>query len=353
MNRPVSTLFGRYVCNPLKVLANDGIHPVGKTLLEQHGFQVLSERIAQRHLIEFINQEQLTGIIVRSRTEIRKHLIDSCPHLRFIGRGGNGIDNIDVEYAKQKGLTVITTPSASAQSVAELVMTHLFNMTRLVYQSNRRMPREGATEFHVLKRQYEQGRELRGKTLGIVGFGRIGQATAAYALGCGMKILAHDMHIQKASIPIEIEGAPSVEIPIQTTSLEDVLSRSEFITIHVPRQDRDRHVIGRAEIRQMKPGVCLMNLARGGLLDEEALIEALRTGQVAHAALDVFENEPAPRQALLQHPRISLTPHIGAGTIEAQERIGVELANQIIQYVMTIRRERPQDWRPRTVFLAS
>ena len=311
-----------------KILANDGIDAQGKAILEKAGFTVVAEKVAQENLAKAINENDYVGLTVRSATKVRKDVIDACPNLKLIGRGGVGMDNIDVEHAKSKGIEVVNTPAASSHSVAELVFAHLFVMVRFLYDSNRQMPVVGNTQFDALKKKYAKGAELKGKTLGIIGFGRIGQSVAKIALGCGMKVIAYDPFTSEASLEIEIIGAGKVTAKIKTQSLEEVLENSDFITLHVP----GGKAITKKEIALMKNGVCLVNAARGGVIDEADLIEALNSGKVAHAALDVFENEPTPDNKILNHPKISLTPHIGAATEEAQERIGIELAEKIIGF---------------------
>jgi D-3-phosphoglycerate dehydrogenase / 2-oxoglutarate reductase len=310
-----------------RILANDGIDAQGKALLEKAGFTVITEKVDQTDLSNAINEHKYIGLTVRSATKVRKDVIDACPGLKLIGRGGVGMDNIDVDYARNKGLEVVNTPAASSHSVAELVFAHLFNCVRFLYESNRQMPLVGDTQFDTLKKKFAKGIELKGKTIGIVGFGRIGQAVAKIALGCGMKVLAYDPFLQEALIYIDIDGVPEkISVRIPTVSFEKLLAESDFITLHVP----GGKVITRNEISQMKQGVILVNAARGGVIDETDLIEGLNSGKIAHAALDVFENEPVPNKAILSHPKISLTPHIGAATEEAQERIGIELAELII-----------------------
>lgn len=314
----------------MKILANDGISPSGKNKLEANGFTVVTTNVPQEQLADAINNEGYVGLLVRSATTARKELIDACPGLRFIGRGGVGMDNIDVDYARSKGINVFNTPASSSLSVAELVIGQLFDMVRMVYDSNRRMPLEGLAEFKTLKKKYGKGAELRGKTLGVIGFGRIGRAVASYALGCGMKVLAHDRTPLGKPVELHIEGHGKLEINVPYVELEELLAQSDLITLHVPKQDGGTAVLGAAELAKCKPGVYLVNTARGGSIDEDALLAALESGQVTAAALDVFENEPTPREALLKHPRISLTPHVGAATVEAQDRIGEELADNIL-----------------------
>ncbi|RPD93016.1 3-phosphoglycerate dehydrogenase [Aureibaculum marinum] len=311
------------------VLANDGIAKSGVTALENAGFKVDLTTVAQEQLIDYINKNEISVLLVRSATKVRKDLIDACPSLKIIGRGGVGMDNIDVEYAKSKGLHVINTPAASSHSVAELVFAHLFGMVRFLYDSNRNMPLEGDSKFKDLKKAYAKGVELKGKTLGVFGFGRIGQATAKIALGVGMKVVAFDPFIESANVKLDFYDGQSVNFKIDTISKEDLLKQSDFISLHVPAQKE--YIISSKEFELMKDGACIVNAARGGVLDEIALVKAIENGKIAHAALDVFEKEPTPEIQLLMNPNISLTPHIGAATSEAQDRIGSELAEQIVK----------------------
>lgn len=311
----------------MKVLANDGISTSGVEALEAYGYEVLTTNVAQEQLVNFINDESVSVLLVRSATTVRKDLIDACPELKIIGRGGVGMDNIDVEYAREKGLSVINTPAASSASVAELVFAHLYGCVRFLHDSNRNMPLEGETKFKALKKNYAGGSELRGKTLGVIGFGRIGQETAKIGLGVGMNVLAYDKFIDKAYVEVKLFNGSSIEVPITISSMEEVLSQSDFISLHVPAQDKP--VIGKEELDIMKEGAGLVNAARGGVIDEVALVAALDSGKLSFAGLDTFENEPTPEMKLLMHSKISLTPHIGAATNEAQDRIGTELADQI------------------------
>ncbi len=313
----------------MKVLANDGIATSGIVALEKAGYEVLLNTVAQEQLAKYIDDNQIDVLLVRSATQVRKDLIDACPSLKIIGRGGVGMDNIDVEYAKDKGIKVINTPAASSHSVAELVFAHLFGMVRFLHDSNQNMPLEGDSKFKELKKAYAKGVELKGKTLGILGFGRIGQATAKVGLGVGMRVVAYDPFIDSAHIEIDFFDGQEVNFTIDTISKEAVLEQADFISLHVPAQDD--YVISTKEFEIMKDGVGIVNAARGGVIDEKALIEAIESGKVSNAALDVFENEPTPEIKLLMNPKISLTPHIGAATQEAQTRIGEELAEQIIK----------------------
>ena len=314
----------------MKILANDGISDEGKRALETAGYIVVTDKVDQSELATKINQENYEIVLVRSATTVRKEVIDACPGLKLIGRGGVGMDNIDVTYAREKGLKVINTPASSSQSVAELVMGQMFSISRFLHDSYKNMEHG---DFNTLKKNYAKGIELRGKTLGIIGFGRIGQSLASYALAIGMNVKAlelqtRDVEISLAEIPGY--GTPKVKIKIES-DWTNALPQCDFISVHVPKQANGEAVIGEKEFSLMKRGVRLINAARGGVIDENDLLTALEKGIVSYTALDVFENEPTPNKQLLNHPKIAATPHIGAATLEAQDRIGLELAHQIIE----------------------
>lgn len=311
----------------MKILANDGISQSGVEALEKGGFEIITTNVAQEQLENYINENNIVGLLVRSATTVRKELIDKCPSLKLIGRGGVGMDNIDVEYARSKGLSVINTPAASSHSVAELVFSHLFSCVRFLHDSNRNMPLEGDSNFKKLKKNYSKGTELKGKTLGVIGFGRIGQETAKIALGIGMNVLYHDKFVDSVKINLEFIQNQKVSFEFKSSNLDDLLANSDFISLHVPAQ-KD-YVMGKKEFEKMKSGAGIINAARGGVINEEDLLTCIDNGHISFAALDTFENEPNPAIKVLMNPKISLTPHIGAATSEAQDRIGLELAEQI------------------------
>ncbi|MEY4903004.1 MAG: hypothetical protein RLZZ292_819 [Bacteroidota bacterium] len=315
----------------IKILVNDGIHADGKLLLEEAGYQVDTDKVAQEDLLTVL--PSYDAIIVRSATKVRKALIDACPNLKLIARGGVGLDNIDVEYAVSKGIKVVNTPGASSQAVAELAMGHIFTLSRSLHQSNRAMAIRGAQDFKTLKSTYSKGFQLRGKTLAIVGFGRIGQELARLAIGIGMKVMPVDLFVNEAEISLNPYGYSDVRfaIKVQTVPMQEALKKADFVSVHIPFSG-GKAVIGADEIAVMKKGSYLLNTARGGAIDEDALLAALNSGHIAGAALDVFVNEPTPRKELLEHPNISLTPHTGAETKEAQVNIGQELADQLIAF---------------------
>lgn len=309
----------------MKILVNDGIEHIGKQLLEAACFEVDMNKIDQSDLINKL--PEYDAICVRSATKVRKELIDACPNLKAIGRGGVGLDNIDVEYAKSKGIAVINTPAASSRSVGELAMAHMLGLSRFLHLANRQMPETGNTQFNELKKAYSKGAELEGKTLGIIGLGRIGMETARCGLGMGMNIVAYDPFVSEVTLHVG-PRALEFQTTIQTESLDKLLATADYISLHIPSVGKA--ILGKEEFEKMKTGVFVINCSRGGTIDEDALIHALNSGKVAAAGLDVFDNEPTPRMDILSHPHISLTPHIGASTEEAQNKIGEELAQKMI-----------------------
>ncbi|MBK9148232.1 MAG: D-2-hydroxyacid dehydrogenase [Flavobacteriales bacterium] len=315
----------------MRIHANDGISAAAKARLQEEGFNVTTEHVPQEQLADYLNKEKVDVLLVRSATKARRDLIDACPGIRLIGRGGVGLDNIDVAHARNKNIPVVNTPASSSISVAELVIAHLFTLMRSLHKSNRRMPGEGMSKFKELKKEYEKGFELRGKTLGIIGFGRIGQWTARYALGCGMKVIYADNHATADAIELEVGGVP-VRVPVKMVPLDELLKQSDAVSLHVPAQKDGRPVLGKRELGLMKAGAVLVNTARGGSADEDELLAAIKEGRLRGAALDVFVNEPEPRADVLAEPGLSLSPHIGAATAEAQGRVGDELVERILAW---------------------
>jgi len=311
-----------------KILINDGIHATGLKMLQDAGFDVNTNNIPQDELPTKL--QDYAAICVRSATKVRKDLIDACPNLKFIGRGGVGMDNIDVDYARSKGLAVCNTPAASSRSVAELAFGHLLSVNRFLYKANQEMPSKGTTEFKALKKAYSKGQEIEGKTMGIIGFGRIGQEAAKMALGLQMKVLAVDPFIKEAELKINIHDQ-SVNVKINTVPMDEMLANADAITLHIPFTGKP--ALGADEFNKMKDGVIIINAARGGTIDEDALLAALNSGKVSAAGLDVFTDEPKPRADLLNHANVSCTPHTGASTAQAQEKIGIELSQQLIDHL--------------------
>ena len=311
----------------MKILANDGISESGKNKLEEYGFEVDLTKVSQEQLVSYINDNHIVVILVRSATQVRADIIDNCPSIKIIGRGGVGMDNIDVDYAKSKGINVINTPAASSKSVAELVFSHLFGCVRFLHESNRSMPLDGDSKFKDLKKSFAKGTELAGKTIGIIGFGRIGQEVAKIGIGVGMDIIFYDKYNQQADINLNFFDGQNLTFKLNSSSFEEVLSNSDFITIHIPASDN--YIIDSNEFEKMKDGSGILNLSRGGIINEDELIKNIESGKISFAAIDTFEGEPNPSIKILMNPNISLTPHIGAATNEAQDRIGVELAEKI------------------------
>ncbi|MBK5286266.1 MAG: D-2-hydroxyacid dehydrogenase [Bacteroidia bacterium] len=320
-----------------RILANDGIDSAGKKILESAGHEVVTEKVTQEKLSEAL--KNFEAILVRSATQVRKENIDAVPNLKLIGRAGVGMDNIDVKYAQEKGIKVVNTPAASSQSVAELVFAHLFTMARFIHDSNRAMPLSDTKEkFNSLKKKYSDGVELSGKTIGIIGAGMIGRSVAKMAAGLGMNIIFHDTIIKDVKFEMNFHPAVSSEkisFSFQCVPLEKLLAESDFITLHIPFPKGTPAVIASKEFALMKTGAGIVNTARAGVVSETDLLTALLSGKVAYAALDVFEGEPVVSNEIRSHAKISLSPHIGGSTREAQERIGIELAEKVVEFFRT------------------
>ncbi|MBK6363231.1 MAG: D-2-hydroxyacid dehydrogenase [Saprospiraceae bacterium] len=309
----------------MKVLVNDGIEESGKKIMEEAGIFVDTNSVSQEKLSEVL--PQYDAICVRSNTKVRKDLIDLCPNLKAIGRGGVGLDNIDVEYAKSKGIAVINTPAASSRSVAELVFAHALSVSRFLHMAHKEMPVSGHDQFSTLKKNYAAGFEMTGKTMGVFGLGKIGQELVSIALGFGMDVLAYDPFVPSVDIQI---GSPSLGMKHQIISTNKlaVLRNSDYISLHIPALDTP--ILDEEAFAIMKEGVIIINASRGESVDEEALLKYLDNGKIAMAGLDVFMGEPKPDERLLHHPKISTSPHIGASTLEAQNKIGIELGKKMV-----------------------
>lgn len=318
----------------IRILANDGIDAAGSKIFADAGFEVVTEKVSQENLSQAL--KKFDAVLVRSATQVRQEQIDAAPNLKLIGRAGVGMDNIDVKYARGKGLAVINTPAASSQSVAELVFAHLFTGVRYLQDANRNMPAcDSKEKFDKLKKSYSAGIELRGKTLGIIGAGQIGKSAAAIAVGLGMNVILH--RLNNEDVPVELNFHPAlgksrIIVTFKCVTFTKLLIESDFITLHVPFPKGSTPVIGKKEFDLMKTGVGIVNTARGGVVSETDLIEALNNGKVGFAGMDVFEGEPLINEALRNHPKVSLSPHIGGSTKEAQERIGIELAAKVVEY---------------------
>lgn len=314
----------------MKVLANDGISKTGELALKEAGIEILNNRVAQDHVINFINENNVDVLLVRSATKVRQDLIDACPGLQIIGRGGIGMDNIDVDYAKSKGIQVINTPTASSKSVAELVFAHFFSLARFLHESNRLMPLEGETHFDAMKKSFSNAYELSGKTLGVIGFGSIGQEVVKMGIALGMKVKVLTRKPKTKTLSLSFFDGQMVSFEIESTNDVDIFYKeTDFISINTPKTNE--YIIDTQQFEKMKDGVYIVNTARGGVINEVSLLDFIESGKVAGAALDVFENEPTPELILLMNPSLSLSPHIGGNTVDAQEKIGLELAEQIIK----------------------
>jgi len=297
----------------MKILVADGISAQGADIMKAAGLEVVIQKYSPEELVQ--NIVNYDAILVRSATKVTKEVIDAGKNLKAIARGGVGLDNIDVAYAKEKGIPVLNTPGASSISVAELAIAHMFAVSRFLNLSNTEM-RQGKWP----KKEYAKGMELTGKTLGLIGIGNIGKEVAKRALGLSMKVIAHDPWVKETGMDVQL------------VSKDEVLKNSDFISLHIPFIKAEGPSITANEFAKMKDGVVLINCARGGVVKETDLLDALNSGKVKYAGIDVFENEPPTeaQTALINHPHVSVTPHIGAQTDEAQDRVGTEIAEKLV-----------------------
>lgn len=294
----------------MKVLICDPTDPAALQIIKDAGIEVVDRSdITPEELLEEIPEYEC--MVVRSRTKVRTDVIDAADNLKAIVRAGVGLDNIDVAYARENGIQVLNTPSASTQSVAELTIGYLLALARNIPQMTRSM-RDGKWEKKSFK-----GIEISGKTLGLIGSGRIGQAVAQRAIALGMTVIAFDPYI---------EELPNVEL----VEFEDLLARADFISLHVPHNNETHHILDAEAFSKMKDGVRIVNCGRGGTIDEDALYDALKKGKAAGAALDVFEQEPPKGTRLFSLDSVIGSPHVGAGTFEAKERVGQVAAQKVI-----------------------
>jgi D-3-phosphoglycerate dehydrogenase len=296
------------------ILIADGLETAGQHILAQGGDVSDQNGISPADLSASLNQYD--ALIVRSRTRVTADLLAAAPRLKVVGRAGVGVDNIDLAAAQARGVIVVNSPTATTLAVAELTLALMLDLARLTPAADAKM------KAGVWDKKNLVGAELYGKTIGIIGVGNIGGAVASRAAAFGMAVIGYD-----AWLPAERVRANGA----QPASLPELYARADYISLHVPLTPETRGMIGAAAIAQMKPGVRIVCAARGGVIDEAALLDALGSGRVAGAGLDVFEQEPPGASPLVLHPRVVATPHIGAQTQEAQERAAVDIAGEILR----------------------
>ncbi|MDN3594278.1 NAD(P)-dependent oxidoreductase [Zunongwangia endophytica] len=310
----------------MNILVTDGLAQAAVSQLTEAGFNVLSVKVAQAQLKEYINAKNIEGIISRS-TYIENEIVDECPQLKFIAVIGDHKILDSVARTEKNGIQMITASASASRSVAELVFAHLLGGSRYLHHANRTMPLEGDMSFKDLRNFYAGGIELKDKTLGIIGLGKVGHEVAKIALGFGMKVIATDPNVAESNVQLEIQEQ-TVNIKLETVSLEEVLKNSDVVSVSVSTQKTA--LLGAKEIAMMKPEAGIINISNGKAIDEEALIAALEEAKLKFAGLDTFENEPTPAIKLLMNERISLTPHIGSLTGVATENAGEQIAKDII-----------------------
>ena len=302
----------------MNILVNDGLDQEAIQALKDAGHTVYTDTIPQTELIDWINTHNIECLMVRSATKVKADVLSACPGLKYVGRAGVGVDNIDLESAKQNGTTVFNTPTASSRSVAELVMGMIYSWSRNIHYANMLLQSDN---FKTLKKELEDiSFEISGKTLGIIGFGSIGREVQKLATANGMRVLIHDPYL-----PEELEHI--------TCTKDQLLSESDFVTVHI---SGSTEVLNMDDFNKMKNTAVVINASRGGCINEEDLLQAVNHDILGGACLDTFMNEPAPMPELVNHPWILVTPHIGGATVEAQGKIGMELVNKLADLTETI-----------------
>ncbi len=312
----------------MKVLANDGISKTTKKTLEDAGIEILDQRVAQEHLARIMNENNVDVLLVKNATKVSRQLIDAVPSLKIIGKAGEGWDNVDVSYAREKGISMISAPEGLSRSAAEMVFAHFLSLARFLHESNRMMPLEGESQFNALKRSYGNAVELQGKTLGVIGLGHVGKEVVKIGISLGMNVKAFTRTPKTEKLTLRFFDGQTLDFSLHTTNnWDEFLNGTQFISINTTKTSE--YIIGLPQLEKMENGVYIVNTVSGGI-DEVALLDFVESGKVAGAALDIFENEPHPELNILMNPALSLSPHLAGTTLDAQEKTDAALAQQII-----------------------
>ncbi|MBZ9650521.1 NAD(P)-dependent oxidoreductase [Psychroflexus montanilacus] len=314
----------------MKILATDGFSEVGINLLEKAGHEVIIKNIAPNQLVNYINTNSIDGLLVKQSTLLPKEIISELTTLKFIGNCDRTSTHIASEVARKNNIEVFHAEHAWSTSVAEFTIAHMLSCMRHLKDSNREMPLEGDQNFNALKRSFSGGSELKGKTVGLIGFGRVGQEVAKKAIALGMRVKFYDKNIETSALELKFFDEQSIKFELSSSTLDEVLSTSDVISLHIP--ETDSYFIGAKELQKMKSTAGIINTSHGKCLDEVALVKSLENNKLGFGALDVFEDEPQPPIQLLMNPKLSLSPHIGGATQETQDRVSRELADQIISF---------------------
>lgn len=315
----------------MKILANDGLSNQAIAILNKNNVEVITTKVAQEQLIPFINSNNIDVVVVRNATKIRMNLLLECPTLKVICKGGNKLENELELQISAAGKQLVYAEKSTSTAVAEMVFAHLFSGARMLYDANRLMPLEGDSNFESLQKGFASGQELRGKTLGIIGFNNSGKEVAKYAVALGMRVLISDSAEEKLEVTVEFYSGQSVCVTLENVERKVLLENSDYISIHVDEQDD--YVVLKSDFDAMKDGVGIVNCAFGRAVNEVDLIAALEEEKVLFAGLDRFEEEPNPAIQVLMHPQISLSPNIARSSIEVQERSDLEFANTLLSKI--------------------
>lgn len=315
----------------MKILANDGLSDQAIAMLDKNNVEVITTKVAQEQLIPFINSNKIDVVVVRNATKIRLNLLLECPTLKVICKGGNKLEKELELQISAAGKQLVYAEKSTSTAVAEMVFAHLFSGARMLYDANRLMPLEGDSNFESLQKGFASGQELRGKTLGIIGFNDSGKEVAKYAAALGMRVLISDSAEESLEVTVDFYSGQSLCVTLEDVERKVLLASSDYISIHV--EEQDDYVVSKSDFDAMKDGVGIVNCAFGRAVNEVDLIAALEEEKVLFAGLDRFEEEPNPAIQVLMHPQISLSPNIARSSIDVQERSDLEFANTLLSKI--------------------
>ena len=315
----------------MKILANDGLSNEATAILNEKNIEVITTKVAQEQLIPFINSNNIDALIVRNATRIRLNLLLECPTLQVICKGGNKLEKEIELQISASGKELIYAQESTSIAIAEMVFAHLFSGARMLYDANRLMPLEGDSNFESLQKGLASGQELRGRTLGIIGFNSSGKEVAKYATALGMRVLVSDSTEENPEVTVDFYNGQTVSITLEDVERSELLANADYISLHIDEQED--YVISKTDFDLMKVGVGIVNCAFGRALNEVDLIAALEEEKVLFAGIDRFEEEPNPAIQVLMHPQISLSPNIARSSIDVQDRADLEFVNRLLSKI--------------------
>jgi D-3-phosphoglycerate dehydrogenase len=319
----------------MKILANDGLHESAIRYLSENGFEVFTTKVAQEQVANYLNKNQINILIVNQATRVDEIILRSTNTLKAIGKLADNVYDIDLKIAHELNIPIFFAKSATTQAQAELVKAHLLSSARNLHQTNREMPLEGDVNFRRLSKHFCNGSEIKGKTLGLIGFDAVAEKVAKLAIGLGMQVMVHASKINSVELEIAFFDSQKLTFNLPIVDKKRLLENADFISIH--QQSDHGYIINENDFPYMKKGVGLINIQQGKIIDEVALLDALNDDTVSFAGLDAFENQPNPEMQILMHPKISLSPNIASKSNDNQEKIDLEVANGIANYFLSLK----------------